>query len=285
MTDNSTDIISEIIKYSEKPRPFEPGETCFWDDTHISKGMLHAHLDADSDMASRKHTTIDKDVANLLASGYVKRGDRVLDLGCGPGLYCTRLARKGLKMTGVDISERSLHYAARYAQEQHLKIDFRLLNFFGIDFSGEFDAVMQCHGELNTFSDEKRDELLGILNRALKPGGRLIFDVTTREVRKKAGVQNGWYAADGGYWRPGPHFVLEQGFDYPDDDIWLNRYIVVDAERVAVYNLWFHDYTLETIRPVLKKAGFEIIKTWNDMTGTPYEEGGDNLTIVAGKLT
>ena len=284
MTDNSTDIISEIIKYSEKPRPFEPGEPCFWDDPHISKGMLHAHLDADSDMASRKHMTIDKDVANLLASGYVKRGDRVLDLGCGPGLYCTRLARKGLKMVGVDISERSLHYAARYAQEQHLKIDFRLLNFFDIDFSGEFDAVMQCHGELNTFSDEKRDELLGKLNRALKPGGLLIFDVTTREIRKKVGLGNGWYAADGGYWRPGPHLVLEQGYDYPDDDIWLNRYIVVDEERVAVYNLWFHDYTLKKIRPVLKDAGFEIIKTWNDMTGTPYEEGGDNITIVAGKL-
>ena len=66
---------------------------------------------------------------------------------------------------------------------------------------------------------------------------------------------------------------------------WLNRYIVVDEKRVAVYNLWFHDYTLETIRPVLINSGFEIVRVWNDMTGTPYEQGGDNITIVARKTS
>lgn len=285
MVDNSIDIISAIIKYSGKPRPFEPGESRFWDDSHISIGMLAAHLDPESDAASRKHATIDKDVENLLASRFLKPGDRVLDLGCGPGLYSSRLAEKGLRMTGVDISERSLDYARRYAGEHGLQIDYRLLDFFDIDFTAEFDAVIQTHGELNTFSDEKLNELLSRFHRALKPGGLLIFDLTTRTVRKRVGLKNGWYAMKTGYWRPGPHLVLEQGFDYPENDIWLNRYIIVDNERVAVYNLWFHDYTLETFSPVLKNAGFEIVQVWNDMTGTPYREGGDNITLVGMKLS
>ena len=281
MITHNIDIISEIMKYSGRPRPFEPGEPRFWDDPHISKGMLAAHLDPESDAASRKHVTIDKDVDNLLASGFLKPGDRILDLGCGPGLYCSRLAERDLKMTGVDISERSLDYARRYALEHGVQIDYRLLNFFDIDFSGEFDAVIQCHGELNTFSDEKLDELLSRLHRALKNGGLLIFDSSTRGVRMKVGLKNGWYVSESGYWRPGPHLVLEMGFDYPENDIWLNRYIVVDEARVAVYNLWFHDYALETICPVLEKSGYEIVRVWNDMTGTPYEPGGDNITIVA----
>jgi 2-polyprenyl-3-methyl-5-hydroxy-6-metoxy-1,4-benzoquinol methylase len=120
MTVDNIAVISEIVKSSGKPRLFEPGEPSFWDDPHISKGMLAAHLDPESDAASRRHVTIDKDVENLLSSGFLKPGYRVLDLGCGPGLYCSRLARKGLKMTGVDISERSLDYARRYALEHGL---------------------------------------------------------------------------------------------------------------------------------------------------------------------
>jgi 2-polyprenyl-3-methyl-5-hydroxy-6-metoxy-1,4-benzoquinol methylase len=285
MTADNIDVISETMKYSGRPRPFEPGELHFWDDPHISKGMLAAHLDPESDAASRKYATIDRDVDNLLSSGLLRPGDRVLDLGCGPGLYCSRLAERGLKMTGIDISEGSLEYARRHALERGLQIDYRLMNFFDIDFSGEFDAVIQCHGELNTFSDEKLNGLLSRLHRALKHGGLLVFDCTTREVRMKVGLKNGWYVSDGGYWRPGPHLVLEQGLDYSEDDIWLNRYIVVDEERVAVYNLWFHDYTLETIRPVLKNSRFEIVHVWNDMTGTPYEQGGDNITVIARKIS
>jgi SAM-dependent methyltransferase len=201
---DNIDMISEIMKYSGSPRLFEPGESRFWDDPHISKGMLTAHLDPESDAASRKHTTIDKDVDNLLSSGFLRPGDRVLDLGCGPGLYCSRLAERGLLMTGVDISERSLDYARRHALERGLKIDYRLMNFFDIDFSGEFDAVIQCHGELNTFSDEKLKGLLSRLHWALKHRGLLIFDSSTREVRVKVGLKNRWYVSESGYWRPGP---------------------------------------------------------------------------------
>jgi 2-polyprenyl-3-methyl-5-hydroxy-6-metoxy-1,4-benzoquinol methylase len=282
---NVTDVISEVIKYSARPRPFEPGESRFWDDPHISKGMLAAHLDPYSNTASRKHATIDEDVANLLSSGFLKPGERVLDLGCGPGLYCSRLARRGLEMTGVDISQRSLDYARQYAEENGLEINYRLMNFFDIDFSVEFDAVLQTHGELNTFSDDKINELLARLHRALRPGGLLIFDSTTRAVRMKAGLSNRWYTSAGGYWRPGPHLVLEQGFDYAEDDVWLDQYIVIDGERTVVYRNWFHDYTIETIRTVLENAGFEIVHVWNNMIGTPYEAGGDNMAIVARKTT
>lgn len=281
---NIKDIVMKIAEYRSKPSLFEPGETLFWDDPHISRSMLEAHLDPHSDAASRKPTTIDKDVANLMSSGFLKPGDSVLDLGCGPGLYSSRLAEKGLRMTGIDISERSLDYARRQAAEKGLGIDYRRMDFFDIDFPDHFDAVIQVNGELNTFSDEKLKDLLGRIWRSLRNDGLLIFDSTTRKVRRKAGLTNRWYVSEAGFWRPGHHVVLEEGFDYPEDDVWLNQYIVIDEEKVTVYRLWFHDYSLETIRPVLKNSGFDIVQTWNDMTGTPYSKGGDNITIVAKKI-
>jgi len=270
-----------LLQYSIKPPLFEPGEARFWDDPHISKSMLEAHLNPDHDAASRKPETIDREVEHLISSGILKPGDRVLDLGCGPGLYASRLAEKGLKVTGVDISEGSLDYAREYAGEKGLDIDYQCKNFFDIDYTGEFDAVLQSYGEIGTFSDDRRDELLRKLRQALKPDGLLVFDVTTRATRSKEVPPSPWYVSDGGFWRPGKHLVLEQGFDYPEHDVWLDQSIVVDDDGVTVYRTWIYDYTLQSIRQVLQNTGFVIVDTWNDLAGTPYEEGGDWITLVA----
>ena len=278
-----TDFLKQISRIAVKPSLFEPGEPRFWDDPYISKSMLEAHLAPDNDLASRQHETIDKEVNHLLSSGILKPGDRLLDLGCGPGLYTSRLAAKDIKVTGIDISKRSLNYAIAQARKQNLDMEYRLLNFFDINYSAEFNAVMQINGELNTFSDVKLDELLGKLHRSLLPGGLLIFDVTTRALRLRAGLKNGWYFSNRGFWRTGRHLVLEQGLDYAEENVWLDRYIVIDNNSMKVYHNWFHDYDLKTIRQVLKNAGFTIKYSWNDLAGTPYKAGGDWIAIVAGK--
>jgi len=284
MFENTSHILSLINQYTGKPRLFEPGETIFWDDPHISKSMLEAHLNPDHDAASRKAVTINKEIEHLVSSGVLKQGNRVLDLGCGPGLYSSRLCQKGMKVTGIDFSERSIDFAIKYAEEKGLDINYRCINFFDIDYSEEFDVVMQIYGELCTFSDEKRDELLVKIYNALKTGGLFIFDVSTRAQRKKAGLKNNWYVSDGGFWRLDRHLVLEQGFDYPEYDVWLDQYIVVDyTGKVSVYRNWFHDYTPKSTGQALEKAGFHIVHMWNDLSGNPYKKGGDWIAIVGRK--
>lgn len=281
---NIEEVLKTVREYSGKPPLFEPGEEKFWDDDHISIGMLQAHLSQEHEAASRKTEAIEAQVEHLTFTGILKEDDRVLDLGCGPGLYASRLCRKGLKVTGVDISRRSIEYAIKFAVENDLDIDYRLTDFFDIDFSSEYDAVMQIYGELNTFSDKKREAFLTLVHKALRPEGLFIFDVTTRELRNKEGAANRWYLFDGGFWRPGKHLFLEEGFDYPEDDVWLDQYIIVDEYEVRIYRNWFRDYSLRTIKNVLEKAGFSILQIWNDLDGTPYEEGGDWLAVVAKKI-
>jgi SAM-dependent methyltransferase len=278
------DFLDEILRYSTKPALFQPGEPRFWDDPHISKSMLEAHLNPSHDLASRRPETIDKEVKNLISSGILKKGDKILDLGCGPGLYASRFASYGIKVTGIDISQRSLAYARKFARENGLEIKCRLLNFFDIDYIAEFDAVVQTHGELGTFSNDKRDLLLKIIHRSLKPNGFLVFDVTQPVKNIKETPQNGWYVANGGFWRPGKHLVLEQSFDYPQNDVRVDQYIVVEHNNVAVYRTWLHDYTSTSIKPVLEKAGFKIVYIWNDLAGTPYQKGGKWLAVVARKV-
>jgi len=103
--------INQLAELSKKPALFTPGEKKFWDDPHISKCMLEAHLDPNHDAASRRPEIIDQTVHYLFESGILKHGMKVLDLGCGPGLYAERLYKAGVDVVGLDISERSIEYA------------------------------------------------------------------------------------------------------------------------------------------------------------------------------
>lgn len=88
--------LSWLQQLRQRPVPFTPGDPLFWDDPHISRQMLAIHLDPTTEAASRGFATIDRSVAWLSDSLNLKPGDSVLDLGCGPGLYASRLARRAI---------------------------------------------------------------------------------------------------------------------------------------------------------------------------------------------
>jgi len=277
----NNEILDTIKKYTYKPEAFAYGEEHFWDDPHISKQMLEAHLSQQHDAASRRISTIDQTVDHLIKAGLLKPGMKLLDLGCGPGLYAKRFAEAGLEVVGLDISQNSIEYAKAAASKANMSIDYKCMNFFDMDFNNQFDAVIQVYGELCTFSDVSLNKLLQSIRKALKKDGKFIFDVSTRNLRKKEKNRNNWYYSFGGFWRPKDHLVLEMGFDYPEQDLWLDQYIVVDESGISVYRNWFHDYSLETITEVLNKNGFEVNEVWNDLTGSEYNEGGDWIAIAA----
>jgi SAM-dependent methyltransferase len=285
MIDRQPLSLDTLQQLSVRPPLFAPGEALFWDDPHISQQMLAAHLDPATEAASRPPDVIDRTVNWLIEVLPLKPGDAVLDLGCGPGLYSERLARRGLRVTGIDYSRRSIDYARQVAAEHGLSIDYRYQNYLTLDEEPQYDAVLLIYGDLCVLSPEKRDALLDRVHRALKPGGQFVFDVTTRHLRTRAGRKNGWYVAESGFWKPGPHLVLEQGFDYPEHDTYLDQYIVIEADgRLSVYRNWFLDYSPQTITPVLEARGFVVRGVWGDLTGLPYTPGSEWIGLVAQKV-
>ena len=249
-------IISQLIELQQKPKPFAPGELLFWNDPHISKQMLDVHLNPDVEAASRKPETIDRSVKWLIETLGLQTHASILDLGCGPGLYASRLARAGFHITGVDYSRRSIDYAAKYASENNLNLVYRYQNYLELSDENQYDAALLIYGDFCPLSPKQRSTLLKNIHRALKPNGQFVLDVSTREHRKKYGNKNNWYAVESGFWKPDPHLVLEQGFDYPEESIWLDQYTVIEADgKVSVYRNWFQDYTPETITAELEQGG------------------------------
>ena len=278
------EIISQLFRLQQKPALFTPGEALFWDDSHISSQMLEAHLNPDVDAASRNPKTIDRSVTWLVETLKLETGAPVLDLGCGPGLYASRFARAGLQVTGVDYSGRSIEYARNSAADNGLTIEYRYQNYLELSDESQYQAAFLIYGDFCPLDPKQRSTLLRNIRRALKPAGRFVLDVSTRACRKKHGVKNGWQALESGFWKPGPHLVLEEGFDYPEQSIWLDQYTVIEPDgKVSVYRNWFQDYAPETITAELGEAGFSIESVHGDLAGTPYTPESEWIGLVTSR--
>ena len=117
-------MLEQLEKWLEPPEMDAAGDSVFWQDDYISKKLLDVHLDPHDDLASRKPGFMDRSAGWIGSLMPPALYPRLLDLGCGPGLYALRFAKTGYAVTGVDFSRRSVAYARDAAKTQGLAIDY-----------------------------------------------------------------------------------------------------------------------------------------------------------------
>ncbi len=274
-----------LLNSEKKPDQNVTNEEPFWDDPHISQQMLEAHLNSEWDAASYNHKTIDKIVEWLVKRLNLKENSKILDLGCGPGLYCTRFSQRGLDVVGMDYSSNSISYAKTYADTNGLNIQYIYQDYITMDYSDEFDAIFLIYCDLGALTDSKRDLLLEKINKALKPDGIFVFDVFTRYNWEQKSKRD-WYLSESGFWRPYPHLVLEQTFEYEEENVYLRQYIIIDSKgEVSTYNLRDHYYSKQTVLQLMKKHGYQVQDIWSDLTGKTYEENTKCLGVAAKRVS
>jgi len=100
-------------------------------------------------------------------------GTRVIELGCGPGFYSAKLARRfpHISVTGVDRSENQLTWARKRAATQGLEnCSFARVNVLDLPFQdASFDALIASR-LFTILPDHTR--AIAEMHRVLKPGGR-----------------------------------------------------------------------------------------------------------------
>ncbi len=275
--------IEKLINLSQKPKIFEKSETAFWDDPHISKKMLEAHLNPDWDAASRKFSTIDASVKWLNEDIFPNKDIKILDLGCGPGLYASRLAKLDYSVTGIDYSQRSINYATRKAEENNLDIKYIYQDYLTINFEAEFDVIMLIFCDFGALTNKERNILLRKIYKALKPGGLLIFDVFTDKNRDESDLGRTWAIKENGFWSKEPYVALTETFLYQEKDTFLDQTIVMTEKEINIYRLFNHFYTKSTIGNILNKFAYKDHNYYSDVTGKKYKDESKTITVITKK--
>ncbi|HEX8802643.1 MAG TPA: methyltransferase domain-containing protein [Acidimicrobiales bacterium] len=193
----------------------------------------------------------EQEVAALVEALDLRPGQRVLDVGCGPGRHAHALARRGLEVVGVDISQRFVDLAAAGAPPG---ATFRRADARALGFDAEFDAAISlCQGAFGLAGGpgaplDADGEVLDGIARALRPGGVAAVSAFS------AYFQVRWL-------EEADTFDAETGVNH-------ERTTVRDeAGAEAEVDLWTTCFTPRELRLLAARAGLAVRAVWSVTPG------------------
>ncbi|MCH8206924.1 MAG: class I SAM-dependent methyltransferase [Chloroflexi bacterium] len=211
---------------------------------------------------------------------------RILDLGCGPGLYTSRLSSLGHECTGIDYSPASIAYARSQANKEGLSCTYICEDMRRAEYGSDHGLAMLIFGELNVFRPADARSILERACHSLDGDGVLLLEPHTFEgIQAKGENAASWYSAKRGLFCDEPYLCLQENFWDSATHTATTRYLVIDAAGgdVTRYAQSLQAYTDAEYHSLLEGCGFEEATFLPSLTGEGDETESGLFAIVARK--
>jgi SAM-dependent methyltransferase len=248
--------------------------------------MLEEHLSQKHDAASRRFDRIDHHMSWIDGEILSHRPSRVLDLGCGPGLYTERLARLGHECVGIDYSPASIEYARERARRSQLRCSYLEEDIRTAPYGKDFDLALLIFGEFNVFSPEDGRSILERARAALSRRGVLLLEVHTVSAVREIGERHpSWYTADSGLFSDRPHLCLRESSWETSGKTATERYFIVDAHTgVATrHGATIQAYSDAEYQSLLRDCGFARVDFRPSLSGEAEDVESHFFVVLAGE--
>lgn len=152
------------------------------DQAEIDKFSALAHRWWDPEGEFRPLHEINPLRLEWIAGHAALEGAAVLDVGCGGGILAEAMARRGAKVTGIDMSEKALSVAALHLQESRLSVDYQMVSVedYAAAHAGTLDVVT-CMELLEHVPEPAG--MVAACARLVRPGGRVFFSTINRNPK------------------------------------------------------------------------------------------------------
>ncbi len=208
---------------------------------------------------------------------YAPDAKRGIDVACGSGYFTRALKSQGYNMVGIDISPEMLTSAQQITAKEGLFIPYFQGDMTCLKVSEKADFITAINDAINCLPDNKLEKAFICLNKALKSGGVLHFDVSSEYKLKNVIANNTFCEDDDDYsyiWFNTPYsdrVVMEMSVFIRDND----KYI----KRESVLTEYIHKK--ERLIEALNKCGFSILAIDGDMG--KYGEDSHRINVTAKK--
>jgi 2-polyprenyl-3-methyl-5-hydroxy-6-metoxy-1,4-benzoquinol methylase len=278
-------MFNELKEINSRPKPFEFYTAAeLWTNEHTAKQMLKYHLNEDIDLSSRNKKFIEKSVDWIYSHFNLNENSKIADFGCGPGLYTTRLAEKGSKVTGIDFSKNSIEYAKKVANEKRLDINYMNKNYLDFETEDRFDLIIMIMCDFCALSAAQRKKLLSKFKTFLKPNGSVLLDVySLNSFNQKE--ESATYELNQlfGFWSPDDYYAFVNSFKYEEEKVTLDKYTIIEESKTRVVYNWLQHFSIESSLNEFEVNGFKIENVYSDVAGTDYDPNSPEIAIIAKK--
>lgn len=141
--------------------------------------------------------------------------------------------------------------------------------------SETFDAIINLFTSFGYFENLEDDKkVLRNIYSSLKSGGKLLMDIIGKEIIPRIYHEHDWYEKEG-------TFYLEERKPINGWERIKNRWIMIKGGEKHEFEITHRLYSGTELSWLLSEAGFQSIKLFGSLEGTPYDNTAQRLIAVA----
>ncbi|OHD42699.1 MAG: SAM-dependent methyltransferase, partial [Spirochaetes bacterium GWD1_27_9] len=276
---------NKLLEINKRPKPFEfyTAEE-LWTDEYTSQKMLEYHLNESIDAASRNHKFINKSSDWIIEKFNINKKSKIIDFGCGPGLYTLKFAKTGADITGIDFSKSSLDYAREQADKNNLKINYIKTNYLEYETVEKYDLITMIMCDFAALSYSQRKIMLSKFYNLLKPNGNILLDVYSINyfnLKQEQAIYE--FNLLNKFWSKEDYYCFLNSFKYDNEKLILDKYTIYNkTEKRIVYN-WLQCFSKESIKKEFEENKLIIKEFYANVSGDIYNDNFNEFAIVANK--
>ena len=221
------------------------------------------------------------DYYTRLLSIYGVRNGKICECACGTGGLTIPLYRRGFLMTGVDISREMLWEAAQKSRKLGIAMPFVQQDMRALNLHRPMDAVLAtCDGVNYLLTEEDLLSFFRAAHRAVKPGGALIFDVST-PYKLQHVLCSGLMAED----RENITYMWQNSWNERQRTVSLDLVFFVREKENQYRRIEEHQkqraWDEKTLKENLWHAGFRAVSIYGDFTLNSSTDGNQRWHVAA----
>lgn len=208
----------------------------------------------------------------------LKKGNSILDAGCGPGRVSVEFALLGLDVTGIDIIQSELDAAKETADAEGVSLKLVKADLRSFNETEKYDCAVNLYTSFGYCDTEAEDTLIlkNIFN-SVKKGGTFILETVSRETA----IIN--FTKGEEFDRSGIKVITDFGVVGAWEGLRSNWSLILPDGKHIKHEFVQRLYSAPELRKTLLGIGYKTVEIYGGYSKHPYDQTAATMVLVCKK--